>query len=120
MPSKQDFVKLWAIHRATRLVLGETRIRSALNHLTLQSYTAARADLEYARDHFDCGIPYLHQVIGLIAGIQHDEAAQAAAAERLKEFGAQFEVPLDCTPDLLATAMVGLLANFGIVNARLK
>jgi hypothetical protein len=47
--------------------------------------------------------------------MQQDEPAKAAATERLKEFGPQFEGPLDFSPQLLATAMVGLMTNFGIV-----
>ncbi len=112
--AKEDFAKAWACHRATRSVLGETRIRSAMNHLTAGSHRAARSDLEYVRDHFDCGVPYLHQMIGLLAEFEQDELAKATAMERLKEFGPQFEGPLDSSPKLLAAATVGLMANFGI------
>jgi serine/threonine protein kinase len=116
--TKEDFAKIWAQLRATRSVLGEIRIRSAMNHLragSLASLATARSDLEYVRDHFDCGVPYLHQMIGLLAGIQQDEPAKASAIERLKEFGPQFEGPLDFSPDLLAIAKVGLMMNFGII-----
>jgi hypothetical protein len=34
--------------------------------------------------------------------------------ERLKEFGPQFEGPLEFTPKLAATATVGLMVIFGI------
>ena len=115
--AKEDFAKVWAHLRATRLVLGETRIRSAMAQLAAGSHAAARSDLEYLRDHFDCGVPYLHQMIGLLAGMQQDELAKATAMERLKEFGPQFEGPLEFSPELLATATVGLMANFGIVPA---
>jgi hypothetical protein len=47
--------------------------------------------------------------------MQQDEPSKAVAMERLKEFGPQFEGPLDCSPQLFATASVGLLASFGIV-----
>ena len=113
--TKEDFAKVWAYHRATRLVMGETRIRSAMNHSAAGSHAEARSDLEYVRDHFDCAIPYLHQMIGLLAGIQGDETAKAASLERLKEFGPPFAGQLDFSPELLATAMVGLTTNFGIV-----
>jgi len=116
--SKEDFAKMWSIHRAARSVLGETRIRSAMQHLAAGSRAAARADLEYVRDHFDCGIPYLHQMIGLLAGMEQDTPAKSAAVERLQEFGAQFAGPLDFSPELLATATVGLMANFGITIER--
>jgi len=85
-----------------------------MTHMAAGSHAAARSDLEYVRDHFDCGVPYLHQMIGLLAGMQQDELAKAAAMERLKEFGPQFEGPLDFSPELMATATVGLMTNFGI------
>jgi hypothetical protein len=113
--TQEDFAKVWAQHRASRSVLAEFRIRSAMNHLEVSSHAAARSDLEYVRDHFDCGIPYLHQMIGLLAGMQQDEPAKASAMERLKEFGPQFGAPLDFSPQLMATATMGMMANFGMV-----
>jgi hypothetical protein len=112
--TKEDFAKVWAHFRASRLVLSEIRIRSAINQLAAGSHAAARSDLEYVRDHFDCGVPYLHQMIGLLA--HQDESAKANAMERLKEFGPEFVGPLDFSPKLLATAMVGLMASFGILQ----
>jgi hypothetical protein len=113
--TKEDFAKAWAYLRATRLVLGGIRIQAAIAHMAAGSHAAARSDLEYVRDHFDCGVPYLHQMIWLSAG--DDELAKATAIERLKEFGPQFEGPLECSPELLATALVGLTAHFGILRA---
>jgi hypothetical protein len=92
--TKDDFAKIWAYHRATRLVLAGIRIQSAMRQSATGTHAAARSDLEYVRDHFDCGVPYLHQVIGLLGGIQQDESAKPNAMERLKEFGPQFEGPL--------------------------
>jgi hypothetical protein len=54
-------------------------------------------------------------MIGLLAGMQSDEMGKATAMERLKEFGPQFEGPLDFSPQLVATVMVGLMKNFGVV-----
>ena len=85
-----------------------------MNHLSAGSHAAARSDLEYVRDHFDCGVPYLHQMIGLIAGLQHDEVARSNAMERLKEFGPEFKSPLEFSTELLVTATLGMMANFGI------
>jgi hypothetical protein len=113
--TKDDFAKVWSHLHAARLVLGEVRIRSAMNHLRAGSHSAARSDLEYVRDHFDCSIPYIHQIIGLLAGMQQDEPSKVAAMERLKEFGPQFEGPLDFSPEKLATAWVGLMTIFGII-----
>jgi hypothetical protein len=108
--TKEDFAKVRAHFRATRLVMSEIRIRSAMNQLAAGSHPVARSNLEYVRDHFDCGAPYLHQMIGLLA--HQDEQAKANAMELLKEFGPQFVGPLDFSPKLLATAMVGLMASF--------
>lgn len=116
--TSKDFAQIWAHHRATRVVMSELRIRSAINHSAAGSHAEARNDLEYVRDHFDCGVPYLHQMIGLLAGMQGDEEVKAASLERLKEFGPQFAGPLDFSPELLATSMVGLMANFGIIPTR--
>jgi len=113
--TKQDFATIWAHHHATRLVCGESRIRAAMDHIHTRDLAAARTNLEYVRDHFECGIPYLHQMIGLIAGMQGDDAANAAATERLKEFGSPFDGPLEFSVELLSTAMMGLLMNFGIL-----
>jgi hypothetical protein len=113
--TKEDFAKIWAHHRAARLVMGELQIRSAINRSAAGSFAEARNDLEYVRDHLDCGIPYLHQMIGLLAGLQGDEQVKAASLERLKEFGPQFAGSLDFSPELMSTAMAGLMANFGIL-----
>lgn len=51
--------------------------------------------------------------------LNKDEAAKAAAMERLKEFGPQFAGPFEFSPQLSATATVGLLGNFGIVPVKL-
>jgi hypothetical protein len=107
----EDFAKLWAGHRAARLVLGEIRVRSAMQYKAAGDHAAALIDLEYVQDHFDCGVPYLHQMIWLYAGM--DESVRRTAAERLKEFGPEFDIPAklsaEALPQFTATAMVGLL-----------
>ena len=110
----ESLLKFWALQRATRLLLGDTRVHSAMGHLAAGSHAAARSDLEYVRDHFDCGVPYLHQMIGLIAIMQGDEPAKAAAMERLKEFGPEWETAIDSSPEVMAKAMVGTLAYFRV------
>ncbi len=111
----EDFAKVWAHHRAARLVYAEIRIHSAKKHHDDGALSAARADYEYIRDHFDCGVPYLHQIIGMIAAVQNDEAAKALAMERLREFGPGFEGPLEFSAEFIAKAMVGLMANLGMI-----
>jgi hypothetical protein len=118
--SAEDFAKVWAGHRATRLVLGESRVRSAMQHKVAGDHAAALIDLEYVRDHFDCSVPYLHQMIWMSAG--KDESVRRISAERLREFGPEFEVPTELSAkavsQFVATATVGLLANFGILNTK--
>lgn len=114
--TKEDFAAIWAHHHATRLICGESQIRSAMDQFSARDFAAARNSLENVRDHIECGIPYLHQMIGIIAGIQEDRVAKAASTERLKEFGPPFDRPLEFSPELLSTAMAGLLMNFGIIR----
>jgi hypothetical protein len=113
--SKEHFRACWAADRATRSVQGEILVRSAMQHMKEKQLAQVRANLEHIRDHLDCGIPYVHQMIGLIAGVHQDAAAKAAAVERLKEFGPQFDGKTDMSPEAFASATVGLLLNFGIL-----
>lgn len=112
--TREHFAAFWASHRASREVYAEHRIRSAFNHMNAKALAAARGDLEYVRDHFDCSVPYLHQMIGIIADGEGDAEAKAAATARLKEFGSQFEPPAEFSANYLATAMVGLASSFKI------
>jgi hypothetical protein len=115
LKTKEDFVVYWAAERAARWLYGEILVLSASNHLQSGSHAKARADLEYVRDHLNCAIPYLHQVIGLIADVQQDEIARAAADERLKEFAPQFEGATKFSIDVFSAASVGLMMNFGML-----
>jgi hypothetical protein len=112
--TREDFAKVWAYHRGARLMGASIRIRSSIKQAKEGSLAAARSDLEYVRDHFDCGVPYLHQMIGIIAGMQQDEGAIATAMGRLKEFGPQFEGPLILTPESVRTAQDGMMTYFGM------
>jgi hypothetical protein len=114
--TRADFAKIWAYHRAARLVLGGIRVRSAMGHMASGDFTAARTDLEYVRDHFDCSVPHLHQAIAYISETLQDEPGKAAAMDRLKEFGPQFAGPLEFSPKVWATMIVGLTASFGVLN----
>ena len=111
-----DFAKIWAYHRASRIVLGGIRVQSAMHHMASGNHAAARTDLEYIRDHFDCAVPYVHQAIALLSGALQDEPGKAAAEERLKEFGPQFAGPVEFSPQVMATVMVGLTGTFGVLN----
>jgi hypothetical protein len=83
--------KLWAGRRAARFVLGEIRVRSAMQHKAARDHAAALIDLEYVRDHFDCGVPCLHQMIWLYAG--EDESVRRNVAERLRDLGRNLKSP---------------------------
>jgi hypothetical protein len=112
--TKQDFVVFWAAERAARWLYGEILFRSASDHIKSGSHAKARADLEYIRDHLNCAIPYLHQLIGLLADVQRDEAARIAADERLKEFG-NFEGTTKFSIEAFSAAAVGLMMNLGML-----
>lgn len=130
--SKQDFLAAWAVDRATKSVSAERLVRSAMTLLQLkpaqggttpggvvydtERFAKARSELEALRDHITCGVPWVHQMIGLLAGIQRDEAAAAAAVERLKEFGPRFDGTTDVSPENfaknIATAATMLTMTF--------
>ena len=48
--------------------------------------------------------------------MQGDEPAKAAAMERLKEFGPEWETAIDSSPEVMAKAMVGTLAYFRVCS----
>ena len=122
---KPGFLKIWAVVRATQLFQGEVKVREFMLHLKdMSSRPRARATLELIRDHIDCSTPYLHELIAFLARQDHDEAAMAAAVERLNEFGPQFagwQARWDFSAaakapgsNALAVAIVGLAQNFGM------
>ena len=117
---------MWAVSRAIRDYRGESTVRQFLatdvNHLPQR-----RALLEYLRDHVDYGIPYVHWMIGLIAGQQGDDAVREGSVQRLEEFGAAFvgricvhtdPSTLDEFQNSMVDAYLGLAANFGMIDAK--
>jgi hypothetical protein len=115
LKSRETFLASWAMDRATKSLHGEVLVRAVMKHLSETSASQARAALEQIRDHINCGVPYVHQMIGFIAGMQGDEPAKRDAAERLKEFNESgFTGTVDFSVDALAHAAVGLMINFDI------
>jgi hypothetical protein len=123
MKEMDKLLEVWAICRATKLYQGEIKVREFMQFQNT-SRPRARAVLEQIRDHIDCGIPYLHELIAFYARLDQDQAAMTEAVERLKEFGPQFanwESKWDVSSGVsssftesLAVAIVGLAKNFGI------
>lgn len=115
---RDQLLTIWAMERATRQFQGEMKVREFMQYQST-SRPRARAALELIRDHINCSVPYLHELIAFLARMDNDEVGKAAAVERLKEFGPQFEDfdsrwAMPDMPKSIATAMVGLLTNFGI------
>jgi hypothetical protein len=123
--NRENFIKIWALNRATQWLRAERMAQKAFANLGKPAgqpggnsvydprrFATARMELENIRDHVTCSVPYVHQMIAMIATAQSDDAAKAAAAERLREFGAQFDGKTEYSPENLATAMVGLMLNF--------
>jgi hypothetical protein len=123
--NRENFIKFWAMDRATQWLRAEGMVQKAFANLGKpagqdgansvydpQRLATARMELENIRDHITCSVPYVHQMIAMVANLQSDDAAKAAAAARLKEFGPQFDGKTEFSPENLATAMVGLMLNF--------
>jgi hypothetical protein len=85
----------------------------------------ARASLEYLRDHFDAGNPYVHWMIAVLAGMDGDMKANAESIAQMEQFGPPFVGKLqgtsfDMSPgSQFATfpeAMMGLLLSYKCMN----
>jgi len=81
------FVMVWGLRRAAQLYF---RQREVHQFLAAGETSARRNTLELIRDHIDCGIPYLYELLAFFAGSEGDETAKNAALEQLKKFGPQF------------------------------
>lgn len=119
LQDQSDFLKVWAISQATQQLQAELQVREFIA-LASTSLPAARAALEMLRDHIDCSVPYVHELIAFFARGENDEAAVAASLERLLEFGPQFADwetrwnPPEGGLKALGEATVGLVASYGI------
>ena len=125
--TKEALAHAWAVSWATRSWRGEALVRQLIALKGDDSVQKSRAILETLRDHVDSGIPYVHWLIALMAGMQGDEEERAAAASRLREFGPAFAGKLTERGDsagnkrwaeAFSEAHVGLLANFGMLKLK--
>jgi hypothetical protein len=132
--TEQQFLTLWAAHRATRDFQAERLINAYLDALknpgaiASSSARGARNLLETLRDHIDYSVPFVHWLIALHAGIDGDQEARIASTQNLEAFGPDFidKVPSD-EPFVLenwaksvADAQMGLLATFEMLRPHLQ
>jgi hypothetical protein len=113
----------WATAVSIRNWRAEDAIRRFLAIQGDDAIALKRRSMEFFRDHIDCGIPYVHWLIAIFAGIQQDEPARLAAVARLEEFGPAFKgiitrmtdrSQLAAWGEASTKAHAGLLATFGM------
>lgn len=129
LQSEEQFLQTWGLDAITRRLFAEIIVRNCKNQFG-SNPKLVRDSLERVRDHLDCGMPYLHWVIAVLAGMAGDMQANAAAIQRLEEFGPDFAGKLKGNSfdpkepgSQMATmpeAMTGLLASYGILNLPMK
>jgi|HubBroStandDraft_6_1064221.scaffolds.fasta_scaffold22631_1 hypothetical protein len=129
LQSEEQFLQTWGLDAITRRLFAEIIVRNCQNQFG-SNPKLVRDSLERVRDHLDCGMPYLHWVIAVLAGMAGDMQANAAAIQRLEEFGPDFAGKLKGNSfdfkepgSQVATmpeAMTGLLASYGILNLPMK
>jgi hypothetical protein len=121
---ENDLLPLLAVDRAVRGYRGELKVREFLLCQSI-SRPRARAALESLRDHIDCSIPYVHELIAFLARMDYDLAAKTAAVDRLKEFGPEFAdweskwgwngpSMAEAMAQVMSEALFGLTKSFGI------
>jgi hypothetical protein len=118
---QEEFGNFWAISRATQLYCGEIKVREYIGQRNTDP-GPAQSTLEYIRDHIDCSIPYLHELIAFTGRLNGDEMARATSVERLTEFGPEFanwEERWKASDPVASArshsaALVGLAQNFGL------
>jgi hypothetical protein len=129
LQSEEQFLQTWSFDAITRRLFAEIIVRQCQNQFA-SNPKGVRDSLERVRDHLDCGMPYLHWGIALLAGMAGDMQANAVAIQRLEEFGPDFVGKLKGDSfhfgepgSQMATmpeAMMGLLASYGILNLPMK
>jgi hypothetical protein len=130
LQSEEQFLQTWGLDAITRRLFAEIIVRNCQAQFA-SNPKAVRDSLERVRDHLDSGVPYLHWVIAVLAGMAGDMPAKAAAVQRLGEFGPDFADKLKGTASFdpqesgahittMPEAMLGLLASYGILNLPMK
>jgi hypothetical protein len=115
--SVEKVTQCWAIVKATRDCQGGALLREAIQYQSAGLLAEARKTLETIRDHVAYDIPYVHQLIAFLAGMQNDHPAKALAMKRLEEFGPEFALHPELWLEELARTQVSLLATFGLLKS---
>lgn len=122
--TEKELRLMWAVSVALKGYRGEMIVREFLATDTTEM-AKRRALLESIRDHVDYGIPYVHWLIGMIAGMQGDDAAREGSIARLSEFGPQFWGKIIVAKDAadmeawgksMIDAHFGLLGTYGLLE----
>lgn len=116
---------VWAMRRAVQIYSGQLTMKQ---FLAAQDANARITALETIRDHVDCGIPYLYELLCFHARIAENQTLKDASLEQLQRFGPPFAdwetrwaYPSEGLARVLAEAMVGLGLSFGIqINVNKK
>jgi hypothetical protein len=129
--SEKQLLSTWAIRMTTRNYMAQKLISAYLkpssdNSQTTGSRKEKRKLLEELRDHVDCGVPYVHWLIAIEAGIDRDEEVLQESIRRLEEFGQHFKGKV-VTSDVpeewgksLGEAHLGLLGSFEMLKPELQ
>lgn len=125
--SKQVLELAVATSWAQRIFKGEPLVHQFMAQSGDDAVSKKRAILETLRDHVDCCVPYVYELIALFASLQRDEEARSSAILKIQEFGPQFTRseshpinPADpkSWAEPMAKATMGLLASFGMLNLK--
>jgi hypothetical protein len=123
MANKEKFALFWGLRRAAQICFGQ---RSAQEFLAAKDPATRRAALELIRDHIDCSVPYVYELLAMVARADDDVPAKSAAVKELEKFGPQFanwELRWDTSsPEVwtqaMAEAFAGLCLSFGMEPRR--
>ena len=115
----QAFATFWAVRRATQLYFAQRLVNQFLADREIAS---KRIALQMIRDHVDCGIPYLYELLASFARMEGDEAGKNAAVQQLNQFGPPFlnwearwdASSIDAWAPAMAEALFGLCQSVGI------
>jgi hypothetical protein len=128
--TEQQLLSLWAVRMTSRNYQAQKLIRAYLDTSSDNGQATGRKEkrklLEELRDHVDCGVPYVHWLIAIEAGIDRDEEVRQESIRRLEEFGQYFKgkvVQSDAPEEWarsLAEANLGLLGSFEMLKPELQ
>jgi hypothetical protein len=128
--TQEQLVHSWATMRTARNWQAQTRLHEFYGKKgsapgSPEMLQKQRAELELLRDYTSFDVPFVHWMIALIAGMQGDEPGRLSATAALESFGPAFvgktgrmegEDGPKAWADSMATAQLGLLAEFGMMK----